>query len=122
MVKVVSNTARKLSNEQAKTGRAPKAQPVGVAKVTWSPFERSLVLVGSIVTLFLVITLLSTKVTMNSRQHHLQDLQNQITRVKNSNTSAHQEIAELTSQTNLKAAAHKYGLTDKISNVRNIDK
>lgn len=122
MIKVVSNTARKLSNEQATTGRTPKSQPVGVAKVAWSPFERSLVLVGSIVTLFLVITLLSTKVTMNSRQHHLQDLQNQITRVKNSNTSAHQEIAELTSQTNLKAAAHKYGLTDKISNVRNIDK
>lgn len=121
MIKVVSNTARELSNEQA-TRPAQQAHPVGVVKVAWSPFERLLMLVGSIVTLCLVITLLSTKVTMNSRQHHLQDLQNQITRVKNSNTSAHQEIAELTSQSNLKAAAHKYGLSDKISNVRNINK
>lgn len=79
-------------------------------------------IVGSIVTLFLIITLLSTKVTMNSRQHRLQDLQNQITRVKNANTSTHQEITELTSQSNLKTAAHKYGLSDKISNVRNINK
>lgn len=122
MIKVVSNTARELSNEQTATRQAQKPQTVSVPKVAWSPFERLLILVGSIATLFLVITLLSTKVTMNNRQHHLQDLQNQITRVKNSNTSARQEIAELTSQTNLKAAAHKYGLTDKISNVRNIDR
>ncbi|WP_289576672.1 cell division protein FtsL [Limosilactobacillus pontis] len=122
MIKVVSNTARELSNEQEAPQRVQQPRPVSVSKVAWSPFERSLMIVGSIVTLFLIITLLSTKVTMNSRQHRLQDLQNQITRVKNANTSTHQEIAELTSQSNLKAAAHKYGLSDKISNVRNINK
>lgn len=121
MIKVVSNTARELSKEQ-ETTPVQQVRTVSVTKVAWSPFERLLMLVGSIVTLFLVITLLSTKVTTNSRQHHLQDLQNQITRVKNSNTSTHQEIAELTSQSHLKAAAHKYGLSDKISNVRNINK
>ncbi|MGM9907125.1 cell division protein FtsL [Limosilactobacillus sp.] len=122
MIKVVSNTARELSNEQEAPQPAKQARPVNASKVAWSPFERSLMVFGSIVTLFLVITLLSTKVTMNSRQHRLQDLQSQITRVKNSNTSTHQEIAELTSQSNLKAAARKYGLSDKISNVRNVNK
>lgn len=122
MIKVVSNTARELSNEQEAPQPAKQARPVNVTKVAWSPFERSLMVFGSIVTLFLVITLLSTKVTMNSRQHRLQDLQSQITRVKSSNTSTHQEIAELTSQSNLKAAARKYGLSDKISNVRNVNK
>lgn len=122
MIKVVSNTARELSNEQETPQPAKQARPVNASKVAWSPFERSLMVFGSIVTLFLVITLLSTKVTMNSRQHRLQDLQSQITRVKNSNTSTHQEIAELTSQSNLKAAARKYGLSDKISNVRNVNK
>ena len=122
MIKVVSNTARELSNEQEAPQPAKQPRPVSVSKVAWSPFERSLMFVGSIVTLFLVITLLSTKVTMNSRQHRLQDLQNQITRVNNANTSTHQEIAELTSQSNLKAAAHKYGLSVKISNVRNVNK
>lgn len=119
---MVSNTARELSEEQATAGQTQRPLTVSSPKVAWSPFERSLLVLGGIVTLFLVITLLSTKVTMNNRQHHLQDLQNQITRVKSANTSARQEIAELTSQSNLKAAAHKYGLSDKISNVRNVNK
>ena len=53
---------------------------------------------------------------------HLQDVQTQISKAKSSNTSSQQEIAELTSQSHLKSAAHKYGLTDKNSNVRNVNK
>ncbi len=69
-----------------------------------------------------MITLLSTKVAINNQQRHLQDVQTQISKAKNSNISSQQEIAELTSQSHLKSAAQKYGLTDKNSNVRNVNK
>ncbi len=118
---MVSNTARRLEKKQPQEKRQPIQSP-DVNKVSWSPFERLLVTIGSIISLCLVIILLSTKVTINNQQHHLQDLQGRISKVKNSNTSSQQEIAELTSQSHLKAAAHKYGLSDQNSNVRNINK
>lgn len=120
---MVSNTARKLAKEHSKNRRPiQQSQPVPVQRVAWSPFERLLVGVGSIVTLCLIITLLSTKVTINNQQHHLQDLQTQISKTHSANTSSQQEIAELTSQGHLKTVAHKYGLSDKNSNVRNVNK
>lgn len=117
-----SNTAQKLTNERSESEQ-PRHQPqVANQQVPWSLFERLLVSVCSIVTLFLVITLLSTKVSINNQQHHLQDIQTKISKLSNANTSSQQEIAELTSQEHLKAAAQKYGLSDKNSNVRNINK
>lgn len=117
-----SNTARKLASERSK-GEQPLQRPQPVTrKVAWSPFERLLVGVGSIITLLMVITLLSTKVTINNQQHHLQDLQTKISKIKSANTSSQQEIAELTSQDHLKSVARKYGLSDKNSNVRDINK
>lgn len=119
---MVSNAARKYeqqSEEQTASvpHRVPSQQPT-----RWTRFERGLMAIGGVISLLLVITLLSTKIAINNRQHDLQDLQAQVTRVKNSNSSDRQEIADLTSQASLKRAAQKYGLSDKNSNVRNINK
>ncbi|MBD5805961.1 cell division protein FtsL [Lactobacillus sp. 0.1XD8-4] len=123
---MVSNAARQLAGEQQprqipkkKVSRQPRIAP---SPVRWSKFERFLVVVGSLVTLTLMLNLLSTKININNQQRHLQDIQTQISKAKSSNTSSQQEIAELTSQSHLKSAAHKYGLTDKNSNVRNVNK
>lgn len=123
---MVSNAARKLSEDQpqqlesqSQRQQYPRIKPQAVR---WSKFERLLVVVGSLVTLVMMITLLSVKVSINNQQRHLQDLQSQTTKIKSSNTSSQQEIAELTSQSHLKSAAHQYGLTDKNSNVRNVNK
>ncbi len=123
---MVSNAARQLAGEQQpqqaprkKTYQQPKISP---SPVRWSKFERSLVEVGSLITLCLMISLLSTKISINNQQRRLQDTQTQITKAKSSNTSLQQEIAELTTQSHLKSAAHKYGLSDKNSNVRNVNK
>lgn len=123
---MVSNAARQLAGEQQpqqaprkKTYQQPKTSP---SPVRWSKFERSLVVVGSLITLCLMISLLSTKISINNQQRRLQDTQTQITKAKSSNTSLQQEIAELTTQSHLKSAAHKYGLSDKNSNVRNVNK
>lgn len=123
---MVSNAARQLAGEQQpqqaprkKTYQQPKISP---SLVRWSKFERSLVAVGSLITLCLMISLLSTKISINNQQRRLQDTQTQITKAKSSNTSLQQEIAELTTQSHLKSAAHKYGLSDKNSNVRNVNK
>lgn len=123
---MVSNAARQLAGEQQpqqvpekQVYRQPKVAP---SPVRWSKFERFLVVAGSLITLVLMISLLSTKVSINNQQRHLQDIQTQISKAKSNNTSSQQEIAELTSQSHLKSAAHKYGLTDKNSNVRNVNK
>ncbi|WP_283587932.1 septum formation initiator family protein [Limosilactobacillus viscerum] len=115
-----SNAARKYEEEETPK-RATQVTPAN-QPVRWNRFERLLMVVGSAITLLLIITLLSTKISINTRQHDLQDLQAKITQVKNNNASDQQEIAELTSQSNLKRAAHKYGLTDKNSNVRNVNR
>ncbi|MBB1069335.1 cell division protein FtsL [Limosilactobacillus sp. RRLNB_1_1] len=123
---MVSNVARQLAGQEQplqmpekKTYRQPQISP---QPVRWSKFERFLVAAGSLITLVLMISLLSTKISINNQQRHLQDVQTQISKAKSSNTSSQQEIAELTSQSHLKSAAHKYGLTDKNSNVRNVNK
>ena len=94
---MVSNAARQLAGEQQpqqaprkKTYQQPKISP---SPVRWSKFERSLVAVGSLITLCLMISLLSTKISINNQQRRLQDTQTQITKAKSSNTSLQQEIA-----------------------------
>lgn len=123
---MVSNAARQLVEEQQpqqapikKAYQQPKISP---SPVRWSKFERILVVTGSLITLGLMISLLSTKISINNQQRHLQDTQTQITKAKSSNTSLQQEIAELTTQSHLKSVAHKYGLSDQNSNVRNVNK
>lgn len=117
---MVSNAARKYDQEEVQ-GESIAVTPAN-QPVHWNRFERLLMIVGSAITLLLIITLLSTKISINTRQHDLQDLQAKVTQVKNNNASDQQEIADLTSQSSLKRAAHKYGLTDKNSNVRNVNR
>lgn len=117
---MVSNAARKYEETEVQvptTQTTPVNQPV-----RWTRFERLLMVVGSAVTLLLIITLLSTKISINNRQHDLQDLQAKVSRVKSNNASDQQEISDLTSQSSLKKVAQKYGLSDKNSNVRNVNK
>ena len=126
MIEMVSNTAKRISRDQPRTTDpgAQARQQLGpaVKTVTWSNFERGLVDVCSIVTLCLTISLLSTKNTINTRQHQLQDLQTKVYQAKNDNASHRQAIAEMTSQSQLRSAAKKYGLVDHNSNVRNVNK
>ncbi|MBU3829732.1 MAG: cell division protein FtsL [Candidatus Limosilactobacillus merdavium] len=123
---MVSNTAKRISRDQPRTTDpgAQVHQQLGpsVKTVTWSTFERGLVTACSILTLCLTISLLSTKNTINSRQHQLQDLQTKVYQAKNDNASHRQAIADMTSQSQLRSAAKKYGLVDHNSNVRNVNK
>jgi cell division protein FtsL len=126
VIEMVSNTAKRISRDQPRTTDpgAQVHQQLGpsVKTVTWSTFERGLVTVCSILTLCLTISLLSTKNTINSRQHQLQDLQTKVYQAKNDNASHRQAIADMTSQSQLRSAAKKYGLVDHNSNVRNVNK
>ena len=123
---MVSNTAKRISRDQPRTTDpgAQVHQQLGpsVKTVTWSTFERGLVTVCSILTLCLTISLLSTKNTINSRQHQLQDLQTKVYQAKNDNASHRQAIADMTSQSQLRSAAKKYGLIDINTNVSNVKK
>ena len=100
---MVSNAARQLAGEQ-QPQQVPRKKTYQQPKISPSPVRWS------------------TKISINNQQRRLQDTQTQITKAKSSNTSLQQEIAELTTQSHLKSAAHKYGLSDKNSNVRNVNK
>lgn len=123
---MVSNTAKRISRDQPRTTdpgtQARQQLGPAVKTVTWSTFERALVTVCSVLTLCLTLSLLSTKNTINTRQHQLQDLQTKVYQAKNDNASHRQAIADLTNQSQLRAAAKKYGLVDHNSNVRNVNK
>ena len=62
---MVSNAARKYEEEQVPVTPIDQPQP-GVQPVRWSRFERLLMVVGSAVTLLLIIALLSTKISINT--------------------------------------------------------
>ncbi|WP_137538413.1 cell division protein FtsL, partial [Escherichia coli] len=95
---MVSNAARRYEEEQQEERVVGSAQPqLANQPIRWSKFERLLMVVGSAITLLLIITLLSTKISTNTRQHHLQDLQAKVAQAKNNNASDQQEVDDLTS-------------------------
>lgn len=118
-----SSTARKLSKPQSQ----PKTQANSGAKaqfqpVAFSKFEILLTTVCSLIICGMMVALVSTKIDVNTAQHHYQDLQTKITQVSNANASHQQEISEMTSQSHLQKIAQKYNLKDSSTNVRNVNK
>ncbi len=116
-----ANTARQLApRQEPKVETHVQPTPVS-AKVPVSKFEILLCLVASLVLGWMVVNLISAKITLNAKQEQLQAVQTKVSSVNSSNTSIQQEIAELTSQSHLKKVAQKYGLTDANSSVRNVN-
>lgn len=127
---MASNAAKQLPLEELSINQPQrKQQPVtepnvvpAPDKVGWSKFEKALVTVCGIVLTFMMISLVSAKIAVTNAQHNLQNVNSQITKVNNKNTSANQVISELTSQKHLEQVAQKYGLTISNSNIRNVIK
>lgn len=118
-----SNVAKQLKTAQ------PRHKPVvhsvpeqNFQPVAFSKFEVMLTTICALAICAMMITLVSAKISVNTAQHHYQDLQTKISQVNNSNDSAQQEIDDMTSQSSLKKVAQKYNLKDSNTNVRNVNK
>lgn len=118
-----ANTARELRQVEPapQQEQQPNLHPVQ-RKVPASKFEVLLGIVCTAIVAWMVVSVISLKITLTNHQQQLQQVQTKIIKINGSNTSIQQEIAEVTSQSNLQRIAHKYGLTDANSSVRNVNK
>lgn len=117
------STARNLEDyqvaEQPKqvVQAAPKTNSVALSK-----FEICSIVGLAILTLALMVTLVSIKVSMTSSQNKLDSLTTQISKTNTSNVNLRQEVSELTSFDCLSSFAKKHNLKMNDNNVRNISK
>lgn len=117
------STARNLQDYQA----APEPQQVVQAapktrSVALSKFEICSIVGLALLTLALMVTLVSIKVSMTSSQNKLDSLTTQISKTNTSNVNLRQEISELTSFDRFSSFAKKHNLKMSDNNVRNISK
>lgn len=89
-------------------------------QVRWTGLERTLVVIGSVITLGMMTFLVSSSISATSAQHQLSDVQQSISNKQNDVTNLNQEIGELTSNTRLKKIARAQGLTLIEKNIRTI--
>ncbi|PMD67735.1 cell division protein FtsL [Companilactobacillus nuruki] len=116
------NTARNLQDYQEaqpeqKVQVAPKTSSVALSK-----FETFSIVGLALLTLALMVTLVSIKVSMTSSQNKLDSLTTQISKTNTSNVNLRQEISELTSFDRFSSFAKKHNLKMSDNNVRNISK
>lgn len=102
---------------QKQVQSAPKTSSVALSK-----FEILSIVTLALLTLGLMVTLVSIKVSMTSSQNKLDSLTTQITKTNTSNVNLRQEISELTSFDRFSSFAKKHNLKMSDNNVRNISK
>ncbi|AUI70976.1 cell division protein FtsL [Companilactobacillus alimentarius] len=96
---------------------APRRRSVSLSK-----FETFSIVGLCLLTLALMVTLVSMKVSMTSSQNELDSLVTQISKTNTSNVNLRQEISELSSFDRFSSFAKKHNLKMSDNNVRNISK
>ena len=91
-------------------------------RVPFSAFEKVLCVTFSMIIFGLALALVSTNIAVGNAQSQLQTVQSKISKVQASNTSASQQISELSSRTRLNKVAKRYGLSLNNSSIRNVYK
>ncbi|BDR60394.1 cell division protein FtsL [Lactobacillus xylocopicola] len=89
-------------------------------RVTWTGFEKSLLVLGGIVTVGLMTFLVSASISATSAQHELTGVQRAVAKGQNEVSDLHQELGELSSSARLNKIARSKGLTLIGKNIRTI--
>lgn len=119
--------ARQLPEQRPQTNPVHKPvvspNPASQTKrVPFSAFEKCLCVTFSLVVLAMAIMLVSANIAIGNSQDNLQTVQTKVTKVQDNNTSATQQINELSSRSRLNKVAKKYGLSLNNANIRNVYK
>ncbi|WP_457951234.1 cell division protein FtsL [Lactiplantibacillus pentosus] len=91
-------------------------------RVAFSMFEKVLCVGLSLLVFSLAIMLVSTNITATNAESELQTVQEKVSKVQAKNTSAAQEISELSSRSRLNKIAKQYGLSLNNGSIRNVYK
>lgn len=119
---MADSSARKIEYEPRKRNGSKKRQRVILAphKVPYNILEKTLLILGSVITLGMMIFLVSSSISATSAQHELTENQQSVAKEQNKVTDLRQEIGELTSTTRLNKIAREKGLTLINKNIRTI--
>lgn len=119
---MADSSARKIEYETRKQKGSQKRQRITLDphKVPYNVLEKTLLAIGSIVTLGMMIFLVSSSISATSAQHELSQTQQTVAKEQNRITDLRQEIGELTSTSRLNKIAREKGLTLINKNIRTI--
>ncbi|WEV71516.1 cell division protein FtsL [Lactobacillus sp. ESL0785] len=119
---MANNLARKIEFNPEKETKAEQAQQMVLNHhhVAWSAFEKSLLVIGTLLTLGLMTFLVSSSIAATSAQHELTNVQQLVAKGQNNVSDLHQEIGELTSSARMNKIAQSKGLTLIEKNIRTI--
>ncbi|MDF7668442.1 MULTISPECIES: cell division protein FtsL [unclassified Lactobacillus] len=119
---MADNLARKIEfnpNKQTET-ETQQRMVLDHRRVTWSAFEKSLLVLGTLITLGLMTLLVSSSISATSAQHELTNVQQSVAKKQSQVSDLHQEIGELTSSARMNKIARSKGLTLIEKNIRTI--
>lgn len=119
---MADSSARRIRFEPNKQIKSETRQRVALnpRQVRWTGLEKTLVVLGSIITLGMMIFLISSSISATAAQSELSHVQQDIASQKSNVSDLQQEIGQLTSTTRLNKIAHEKGLTLIEKNIRTI--
>lgn len=88
--------------------------------VAWTTFEKSLLIIGAMITIGLMTLLVSSSISATSAQHELTSVQRSVAKGQSQVGDLHQELGELTSSARMNKIARSKGLTLIEKNIRTV--
>lgn len=104
-------------NKQTKPNRRQRIV-LDPHRVAWTGLEKTLLILGTVITLGMMTFLVSSSISATSAQHELTNVQQSVTKEQNKVTDLRQEIGELTSSARMNKIARDKGLTLIEKNIR----
>ena len=119
---MADSSARRIEFEPNREPKSVKVRRIAPNphQVRWTGLERTLVVLGSAITLGMMVFLVSSSISATSAQQKLSGVEQSITNKQNNIASLNQEISELTSISRLKKIARSKGLTLIEKNIRTV--
>lgn len=119
---MADSSARRIEfepNRETESVRVRRIAP-NPSQVRWTGLERTLVVLGSVISIAMMTYLVSSSNAATAAQQKLSNIESTISSKQNEITSLNQEIGELTSNVRLKRIAQNHGLTLNDENIRTI--
>lgn len=118
---MADSSARKIEYEPSSRNGSQRRQRIILdPRKVYSGIEKALMIIGSVITLGMMISLVSSSISATSAQHELTRTQQTVAKEQNKITDLRQEIGELTSTSRLNKIAREKGLTLINKNIRTI--
>lgn len=120
---MADSSARNLNYQQVQeqeAERSGKKIVLNPKKIPLSKLEKTLLILGAIITMALMVAIVSTSVKQTYAQHRLANIEQSVISKQNKNVDLGQEIGNLSSTTRMNKIAKEKGLSLIESNIRNI--